>query len=142
MVRKRNETLLRLGTICLLGLALAGVAGCGKPKGVVTGKVTLKDGKPVSPGTIVTFWVGDNQAIPGVTNAEGAYSVPNAPVGDAKVTVTAPTPMPAVPVPGGKGEAAPPKVIPIPAKYKDKSATPLKFKVEPGTHEFNITIEP
>ncbi len=142
MVRKRNGIPLRLGMACLLGFALVSLAGCAKPKGIVNGKVTFKDGKAVSPGTIVTFWGSDNQMAPAVTGADGAYTVPDAPVGDVQITIVAPAAINTPPPPGSKGDAVPPKILPIPPKYKDKISTPEKYKVEAGTHEHNITIEP
>jgi hypothetical protein len=146
MLRLPNGIVPRLGVACLVGLALLCAAGCKKPKGIVTGTVKLKDGTAVTPGTTVTFWTGEAQGTMGTTGADGTYSVPDIPLGEAKVTVAAPSPT-AVALEKGKGldekkEAKPIKVIPIPVKYTDKNKTDLKVTVEKGTKEFPIVLEP
>ncbi|HKI33562.1 MAG TPA: carboxypeptidase-like regulatory domain-containing protein [Gemmataceae bacterium] len=145
MFRQANGIRLWLGAACLLGLAFVSTPGCGKPKGTVTGKVTLNDGTPVSPGSVVIFWGSDNHQYPGLVGADGAYSVPDLPVGEMKVTVAPPSELAqtfakARP-PGDRGESKAPAVVPIPLNYQDPAKTPLKYTVQDGPNDYPITIK-
>jgi hypothetical protein len=153
-------TLLRLAGPCLVGLAMLTASGCSsKDKAVVSGKVTLKDGTPVSAGT-VTFWSNDGRSGLGVLKSDGSYSIGDAPVGDVKVTVETPPAtqgpinmpppppgqkgMPPEMIPGGGdvGGAGKIKIVPVPDKYKDQSTTPLTHTVTRGTQEnVNFTLD-
>ncbi len=142
----------RLATICLVGLALVCAAGCGKSKGSVSGKVTLKDGTPVG-GVTLTFWSAteNNRLSTAMTNADGTYSTPDAPTGEVKVTVTVPPPPTSdakVKLPPGiapstdKAPPAPHKPVVVPDKYKKKDTTPLSLTVERGSQQKDFVIEP
>jgi hypothetical protein len=134
-------------------------AGCSKSKGTITGTVKLKDGTPVSAGTI-TFWSADNHPSQGTLKSDGSFSVGDVPVGDAKVTVETPPPrmgpvtmskppegmnMPADmkpsggDAPGGDNKV---KVVPVPAKYKNANDTPLSYSVVKGSQEKSFVLEP
>jgi len=142
MFRQGNGIMSRLVATCLLGVALVCTPGCGKSRGTVTGTVKLKDGTPVSAGTIVTFCGSDGRNYPGVVNADGAYTVPDLPIGEAKVTVAAPS-AEALALMKGKFEAKPGTTpVPIPPQYKDQKSTKLKLKVEKGNQEFPIALDP
>ncbi len=60
----------------VLGLALAGIAGCGSPGAAVSGTVTL-DGKPVEDGTISFVPLGTSAATPAAGKVQGgSYAIP------------------------------------------------------------------
>jgi hypothetical protein len=158
MFWQRQGTVLRLAGPALLGLALAALGGCGGGKAAVNGKVSLSDGTPVPAGTI-TFWASDNRSAQATLTPDGSYSIPDAPVGDVKVTVETPVPMmggptgmgkpppgvkgmPAEMLPPGQKELAGVNVVPVPKQYKDKSTTPLTYTVTRGTQKKDFTITP
>ena len=148
----------RLAAACLLGVALVCVSGCPRGKAVVSGKVTLKDGTPVSNGTI-TFWPSDGRPASNNLKSDGTYVVADAPVGDVKVTIVPPAKkmssahMPAAP-PGQKGmpkEMIPEgddqggtggKIVAVPEKYKDHANTPLTYTVTRGSQTQDFVLEP
>src|SRR5262249_15041092 len=86
---RRNARALR-PLSCLLALILA---GCGASTGTVTGKVTLKGGKPVTGGT-VTFIGTDQKVVTSPIDAEGTYTIPKVPVGEVKIGVAPPPTLP------------------------------------------------
>jgi hypothetical protein len=151
----------RAGAAGLLMAALVAAGGCSKGKAVVSGKITLKSGAPVTAGT-VSFWAADNRVGSSAISADGSYSIPDAPVGDVKITVVAPPRrmtmgpaskmpeappglgMPADKMPEGmsKDPLTAPKVVPINERYKDAATTPLQWTVPKGTQEYNITLDP
>jgi hypothetical protein len=136
----------RLGATCLLGFALMCASGCGKSTGSVTGTVKLKSGTPVSAGSTVTFWSSNNRAYPAEVGADGKYAVPDVPTGEMKVTVAPPSPtaqaLTKSKLPGETGASKPPPPpTSIPPKYTKQTDTPLKFTVQRGSNEYNITIE-
>jgi hypothetical protein len=162
MFLPRKRLAFRLGVAGLLGAALVLAAGCGKSKGTVNGKVTLKDGTPVSAGT-VTFWTKDNHSYPAKLKDDGTYSAVDIPTGDMKVTVEGPPPrmgpagagmgkppegskgMPPEMIPKGEGDPSNPgtlKVVPIPPKYKTFEGTPLTYTVVSGTQIKDFPLEP
>jgi hypothetical protein len=146
MFRQGSARLWGLGAACLLGLALVCAPGCGKSKGTVSGTVKMKSGAPVSAGSTVTFWGADNRSYPGQVGAEGKYSIPDVPAGEMKVTVTPPSEgvqtMAKAKLPGETGASKPPPPpTPIPPKYTKQADTPLKFTVQKGSNEINITLE-
>ncbi len=136
MVRQGNGMPLRRLAAGLLALGVMLLSGCGSSKGTVSGTVKLKDGTPVSPGTTVIFWGADNAQYPGPVGANGAYSVPGLPTGELKVTV--------VPPPDSTHsitKSAPEKIVPIPAKYTDRTKSTLKHTVEKGKQDWDIVLE-
>jgi hypothetical protein len=133
--------MLRLGVACLLGCALLVMPGCGKSVGKVTGKVTLKDGKPAPQGTTVTFWAKDNRFYPSFVGADGVYIALDVATGEMKVTVVPPPDSPAPAKPKDKGDKPPPANAGIPLKYKDQNNTPLKTTISRGENKYDITLE-
>jgi hypothetical protein len=154
IIRLRNARLLFAVALCL---ALAALAGCGKGRATVNGKVTL-NGKPLTTGT-VSFIGGPSDTGSGHINADGTYAVPDAPLGDCKVTVQTPRAMGGVqgmpkPPAGMKGmpkEMLPPgaeegskavRVVPAPEKYGSPDTTPVTYTVKKGTQTFDIDLKP
>jgi hypothetical protein len=64
-------------------------AGCGARGGHVSGKVLMKDGKPL-PGGTITFYSdeGSGNPISGAIHEDGTYDVRGVPLGRVKVTVS------------------------------------------------------
>ncbi len=145
----------------LVAIALVAVGGCAKPKAVVTGKVKLANGQLVTAGT-VSFWGSDNRVGSSPITGDGSYSVPDAPVGEVKITIITPPPrmgggmaqgpgglaggMPADKVPEGmKGDAPQAQnVVYINDRYKELETTTLTWTVEqtkePQQHD--IILDP
>ena len=150
-----------LAACCILLFA----GGCGpdyKARGIVKGKVT-RGGKALTMGTVM---FSNKEGITGqaTIQVDGTYEMPDAPVGDCKVTVTVPKmpndpsvwarmggkgpAMPSGPVDPSKGEAPPPpaakipkEYVPIDQKYSDPETSGLKFTVKKGeTHTYNIEL--
>jgi len=150
----------------LLLLALVSTLGCGdkyQQRGTVTGKVTL-DGKPVTAGT-VAFITADNRTGSAQLDAQGKYTMKDAPVGEVTATVTssklnirtsaAPKgyvmkpPPGAAPVGvkspeevGGKPDTAtyPKLYMPIPEKYAKPDTSGLKYTVNKGEQTIDIPL--
>jgi len=142
-------------------LALCGCTG-NREKATVKGAVTW-GGQPLKMGNVV-FVSADNQGGQGsgVIDANGNYTVNDAPVGDDKVYISLP-PRPMGPV-GGMPAAPPGMAMPadkqpnaaggmgstnpqdypstLPDKYKSAKDTDVTFKVEKGQNTFNITLTP
>ncbi len=156
-----QRTGLRMAALVLLALPLAVAGGCGKQKAQVSGHVKFTDGRPVTAGTI-TFWLDDFQHGSGQINKDGSYSVPDAPVGEAKVIIDTPEPtinprgrQPAQAPPGlgqmpsdkmppgiGGGPIDPSEITPVNQKYKAHDTTPLSFTVGRGAQTHDFTVEP
>jgi hypothetical protein len=132
-------------------------AGCGANKGkaVVTGTVTYK-GKTLKAG-IVSFQTADNRVGSARIDATGHYAVNDAPVGEAKITVTMPSaPLATGKPPGGMAMKPPPGMeppkettssdprdyIPLPPKYAALNTTDLTFTVKSGENTHDITLNP
>jgi hypothetical protein len=135
------------------------LAGCGSETGnraVVKGQVKLGD-TPLNQGS-VTFQAKDNRRGSGSIDANGNYTVADAPIGEVSVAVFV-TPRPKVPVfktkapkgvplqnpAGGENMAGgaaidPAKVVYIPEKYGDPATSGLTYTVERGEQTHNITL--
>lgn len=77
------------GALGFLAMAVFCSSGCGpgiKDRGIVRGKVTI-GGKPLNSGT-VQFVTADNRAASTTIKEDGTYELPDAPVGECKITVT------------------------------------------------------
>jgi hypothetical protein len=163
----RKRPFLRAAGFALLGVAVAVAGGCKKPKAAVTGKVLLANKQPVTAGT-VSFWsVSDNTQVgSSPISADGSYSVNDAPVGEVKITIVVPPPLPAMrgqgmtkappglaggmpadKMPGGPSGGEPPKaqnIVPVPDRYKDRETTTATWTVvesqEPQQHD--IILDP
>src|SRR5262249_13713184 len=119
------------GGLLLLGLM---TAGCGKPTGTVSGKVSYR-GRPLPAGTVM-FLAEDDGVASGPIQADGTFKIGNVPVGTNKVTVATERPVP--PVPRPKDMHPPPdvpppeqppvpagKYVPIPDKYRNPNESGL-----------------
>lgn len=100
------------GVALLAGLCLA--AGCSRPVGTVTGKVTYKD-KTLKGGTVTFISTEGRESVSTAIAEDGTYSVPRIAAGEYKVCVDTSNlkpategtgPMVSPGMPGGKG--APP----------------------------------
>jgi hypothetical protein len=154
----------------LLGFLVAGV-GCGSSRvqrAAVKGKVTI-GGKALNAGT-VSFTTKDNKSVgAAIIDANGNYAMADAPVGEVVITVTVPKggtmggmgrdlskdktqpPKDVGPMrpPDGSGDPGttapkidPSKIVKIPEKYSSTETSGLKYTVEKGEHEYDITLTP
>jgi hypothetical protein len=134
-------------------LLLLAPLGCGKRTAFVTGKVTTRQGQPLTSGA-VTFHGADGRSDSGNIDSEGNYSVAQAPIGTVKVTVDTGPPRTRVPPtikgpggkptahPGEKGDkAAPVKRVVIQDKYKDPNQSGLSYTVTGGKQTINIEVD-
>lgn len=129
-----------------------GAAGCtGGGTGTVSGKVYYK-GKELKGGT-VTFVPADQASKFCRIGEDGSYSIPDVPVGEAKIKVETES-LKAVagysykpPKDAPEGYKPPDlkeqgkRYIPIPGKYADKEESGLKYKVTTGKQDYDIKLE-
>jgi hypothetical protein len=132
-----------------LGLVLV-AAGCGPSTGTVSGVVRYK-GEPLA-GYVVTMIAPDDRLVTAITDDQGAYTIPNAPVGTLKVMVSPPHRPPPVSEEIRKirekshQKVRPPdtqpasKIVNIPDRYKNKDQTPLTFTVEGGQQTYDPEV--
>lgn len=137
--------------------------GCGpdyKARGVVKGTVTSGK-KPLTVGTVMFYGKTGNTGSASI-QPDGTYIMPDAPVGECKVTVTVPEMDPSSrarlkgkgpAMPSGPmnpeeagGPPAPPlavipkEVVPIDAKYSNPETSGLTFTVQKGEQTYNIDL--
>jgi len=124
----------------LVWLLLFGASGCGSETFFpVSGKVTYKDGKPVTAGLVIFEPVSQKTSARGEIQADGSFQLgtykdnDGAMEGEYKVLV-APPPLP---------EEAKRRRSPIHPKYQNLESTPLKFTVtrDRDKNKFNIEVE-
>ncbi len=124
----------------LVSLVLLGVSGCGGGALFpVSGKVTYKDGKPVTAGLVIFEPVGQRPSARGEIQPDGSFQLgtygdkDGAMEGEYKVLI-APPPLPE------EGKRPP---SPIHPKYQKLESTPLKFTVtrDRDKNKFNIEVE-
>jgi hypothetical protein len=138
----------RAGLVAAAGL-FAAAAGCEKPRGDVSGKVSYK-GKPVAYGTVNVI-ASDQMTYYGVIHADGTYAIQSVPTGPIRLGVYSPDPYFEPPVPPavkaamakarekaeaeGKGLPRPPKGVwvQLPAKYADPVTSDLTGDVTAPT---------
>jgi len=120
------------------------LAGCGGAKTFpVTGKVTLKGGKPLA-GALVEFETtqegGKRVTARGETKDDGSYALETpelgsgAVAGEHKVIVSPPA------YPPGNFAGPPPQSV-LDKKFQSYGSTPLKFKVQPsGPFVYDIEV--
>lgn len=121
--------------------------GCARPN-AVTGKVTI-DGEPLPAGA-VTFLCdgGKRPVIAGPIGADGTYTIPDPPVGRARVSVETfepePKPNPGVnPQAGidyslGWQDTGP--YVPIPRRYGSVKTSGIECTIKPGAQTFDIRL--
>lgn len=131
------------------------LSGCGGEKppetASVTGTVTYNN-KPVE-GANVSFLVEGAPIAVGTTDAEGKYSIPNVPVGSAKVSVSKYANQPSPAAPSGQltpedmikmsnpqKKPTPPKSE-IPEKYADPATSQLTAEVSKDETANNFDFE-
>jgi hypothetical protein len=141
-------------------------AGCnrGPERATVRGKVSI-DGKPLTTGNVM-FWGADNYTGTAVIDKEGNYVLSDAPVGDAKITVTVPKPPPGGMAAMQRMQSAPiaqetqsvdpndpsrrisimgdmpSEIVQIPDKYNDPSTSGLVYSVKGGEQNHDINLTP
>ncbi len=158
-----------LGAVALVAALL--VAGCGRPVGTVTGKVTYL-GKALKGGNVSFVSTEGGPSFASGISAEGTYRVPDIRGGAYKVCVETASLKPPPPTPGVlgvpkaalKGGGAPPGVtVPegytpsdpaamkaagaskryteIPPKYAEPGTTDVEYTYTGGTQTFDIDLK-
>ena len=125
----------------LVPLVFLGLGGCGSGPALfpVSGKVTYKDGKPVTAGFVMFEPVGQKISARGEIQPDGSFQLgtygnnDGAIEGEYKVLI-APPPLP---------EEGKPRSPAIHPKYRNLESTPLKFTVtrDRDKNKFNIEVE-
>ena len=134
MLTKQRTSLLG-ATVCLLSCALAAGCGSNRTLGRVSGRVTL-DGRPCG-GVIVVFGCVEQRAfIKADVGEDGTYAAQMAeghglPVGTYEVSIR-----PAPPTDWSR----PPRVVPIPQRYRDPKTSGLSLTVEEGENRFDVAM--
>jgi len=147
-----------LGALLTVGVFV--MTGCGKPatKAVVRGDVTVA-GKPLTGGLIGFYSANDpSRWSSGRIDGQGHYLVPDAPLGDCRVTVDTTmlrqrnrqrSPLGEVttePTPGGLpgGSGLPPDemvYVEIDKKFSENATTTLTAEVTHGENRLDFTVE-
>lgn len=136
-----------LGKHCFANAAMIGVvslfvAGCGGPYDASVSGIATLNSTPLVSGTVKFTPEQTGPSGYGLIDTSGAYTIMTGreeglPSGSYVVTVVANEP--SIP---NKNESLPPapgKPI-TPIWYRDPAQSPLKYKVEPGSNEFNLEL--
>jgi len=125
----------------VVSLILLGVSGCGGKQTYfpVSGKVTYKDGRPVTAGLVIFEPENQKFSARGEIREDGSFQLgthkdnDGAMEGEYKVLI-APPPLP---------EEGKPVRSPIHPKYQNLESTPLTFTVtrDPSKNKFHIEVE-
>ncbi len=122
------------------------VAGCARPVGTVSGKVTFQN-RPLPAGS-VTFIHADGTTVSGSIQ-DGSYSVSKVPTGACTVLVAALPPPRSMWNPEKKetvGDSAANTIrqaMPIPPRYNDPKQSDLHYEVKGGSSQtYNIDLKP
>jgi hypothetical protein len=124
----------------LVPVVLFGASGCGSQTLFpVSGRVTYKDGRPVTAGLVIFEPVSQKISARGEIRADGTFQLgthgdnDGAMEGEYKVLI-APPPLP---------EEGKPRRSPIHPKYRNLESTPLMFTVtrDRDKNKFNIEVE-
>ena len=142
----KSASWLRAASLVSLSLLFT-VAGCGPATGKVKGRVKLAK-KHLTAGT-VGFISKSGQVGVGRIDADGNFEIPNAPVGDVKISVQVPAQPPGgnakppagIPDTRPQGGAAKP-IVPIPAKYGNPETSGLTYTVQKGEQTHDIDLAP
>jgi hypothetical protein len=136
--------------------AVVAICGCAAGSGTLSGKVTFK-GKTVASGNVLVVGA-DGIARSSKIETDGSYTVPDVPVGEAKISVNSPNPVPDPVVVaaantgakrGGRSQQNPitstptsdPKLwFPLPEQYADPQTSGLTAKVQKGQTVHNIDL--
>jgi hypothetical protein len=109
-------------------LAVLTLAGCGKAKGNVHGKVYYQD-KPLSTG-MVTFMADNKTVGTGAIQSDGSYSIQNVPVGEVIVLVTT------AGAPPGKAAS-----VTLPMEFGDPAKSQERLTIAVGDQEKDIRLK-
>ena len=128
------------GVLLLSALLLT---SCGRPTGVVSGKITCNN-RPLSLGTVAM--IDEDGKVASGMISDGEYKIENAPVGPVKISVQVYPPSPMMHPPTGPEAGAKPKprlvFIPIPDRYKDASSSGLTYTVVSGEQTHDLELSP
>jgi hypothetical protein len=139
-----------------LGLGVAVLllaAGCGEPKGNVSGQVRY-EGKPLPDGKITFLCEGGSKPVVSAHIQDGKYEVKGAAAGPVKITVATYPPGQQVAPPPGMGGMKPPErqppapaprpdsYWPIPRRYSQFDQSNLDYIVKPGHQVHDIDLTP
>lgn len=149
-MKKSQGTVWLLHTLIVCSLAFVlGCGGSGKqgPTGTIQGKLTV-GGKPVPQGTQVQF-LGEKDAVSGVTSGDGEFTIMGALVGDYRVCFTAAAasqysddPEKAMMKAMENNFQAPEEAATaIPVKYTSPETSGISFTVKEGTNDFTYDIK-
>jgi hypothetical protein len=136
------------GALLVLLLICSLAAGCGKPKGSVSGKVTYQ-GKPLTAG-FVLFTPEKGSVVDARIDNEGNYRAENIPVGTAKISVRADAGVNTEALrnmsnPRDPSEMAkamiPQSRAPDLGNYKDPEKSGLTYDVKKGPQEHDIELK-
>ena len=137
----------RWGNFWGLTLALLTCTGCGAKSGDITGKVLFR-GEPLPAGKISFFCEGGNKPVIARDITAGAYSILNAPLGAARVTVVTfqikQDPVPGAiqsPVPTDVSAAPSGPYVAIPDRYRMPDTSGLTYTITAGqqTKDWELT---
>jgi hypothetical protein len=160
-----RTNVLRSSFLELMALAILGTSGCAPSTGSVSGTVTYK-GKNLPYGRVL-FVCADGTVVSGRINTDGTYTIPQAPVGLARVAVRClEEAMPVLTsvdpsdLPGGKGTGfsgnAPqgpmmiqsaekpnsrPKPMRIPDHFQQAEKSGLTYEIRRGDQTYDIKLE-
>jgi len=138
----------RFGRAAFLALLVFALAGCSRPKGTVTGKVSY-NGEAVPSGT-VAFYGKDDEVSSAPIGPDGTYEATKVPLGEVKVTVT--TPPPPDPNAAERLKNNPmviergivikqEKVVSVPRKYNLPGTSGISLTVTQGSQPFDIALK-
>lgn len=134
----------RGGALAPLSVLACIAAGCAKPTGTVTDKVTL-NGQPV-PAAMIVFIYDKAPAVTTMSRSDGTVTLSNAPVGPARITVRTFQPGPPVVPPRGGAPGAPTvpqdNFVELPPRYAQDSTSGLAYTVEPGEQVHDLPLSP
>ncbi|HEY1186409.1 MAG TPA: carboxypeptidase-like regulatory domain-containing protein [Gemmata sp.] len=132
------------GSLALFGVLI--LAGCGGGAGdaaVVTGTVSLRDGKPL-PGGRIDFH-SKSGLLTGQIKADGTYEMTAVPPGEYKVSVenghlknAGPPPAGLAPMPTDNAGT---KYVPYDPKYNKPESSGLTTTVKGPTHTFDVQLK-
>jgi hypothetical protein len=138
------------GALALLALICA---GCGSGTTTVSGRVTYQ-GKPIPGGSIVLY-CADKQIVHAILGADGTYTIPDVPRGEAVITIQTPQPKPYMikhrlnlppavngPAPAVVEPARGEEVVQLPLRYTLPEESGLTVMVEGKNLTHDIDLRP